>query len=181
MTSQADPRRLDVAAFARAGAESSGRWPVRGFPRLLESIVPEALQADAEIVWSARGEALAPPGRAGEFWLRLDISTVLPLECQRCLAPVTTPIEVDRRILFVEGEEAAALLDEEREEDVLALPRALDLHALVEEEVLLALPLVPRHVVCPAPLPNTAADLEAEDSPNPFGVLAELKRDRPLN
>ncbi len=181
MSSAADPRRLDVAAFARAGGELSGSWPVREFARLLESIVPEALPDEAEIVWSARGDSAFAAGRGAESWLRLAISTVLPLQCQRCLGPVTTPVEVDRRILFVEGEAAAAALDEEREEDVLALPPALDLHALVEEEVILALPLVPRHDVCPAPLANPAADLEVEDAPNPFGVLAALKLERPLN
>jgi uncharacterized protein len=36
---------------------------------------------------------------------------------------------------------------------VLALEPALDLKELVEDELLLALPLVPRHEVCPEPLP----------------------------
>ena len=176
-----DPRHLDVAAFARAGDELSGRWPVRSCPRVFESIVEQALPNAAEIVWSAQGQSLTPPGRATETWLRLQVTTELPLECQRCLAPVATPIEVDRRILFVEGEDAAAALDEEREEDVLALPRALDLRALIEEEVLLALPLVPHHVVCAAPLPKPAADADEDLAPNPFEVLAALKRERPLN
>ncbi len=57
-------------------------------------------------------------------------------------------------IVFVAGgEEAAAALDAESDDDVLALESSLDLHALVEDELLLALPLVPRHDECPEPLP----------------------------
>ena len=61
----------------------------------------------------------------------------------------------------------------------MALPRSLDLRALVEDELILELPLVPRHDACPQPLPQPASDpLEAqvEAAPNPFAKLAVLKR-----
>ncbi len=54
-------------------------------------------------------------------------------------------LEAERSIFFVEGEDAAAALDAESEDDVLALTPALDLEALIEDELLLALPLIPRH------------------------------------
>ena len=63
------------------------------------------------------------------------------------------PLGVDRRLFFVAGEDAAAALDTESDDDVLALEPFLDLRGLVEDELLLALPLVPRHEVCPEPLP----------------------------
>ena len=61
--------------------------------------------------------------------------------------------EVERRFLFVAGEDAAAALDAESEDDVLALEPGARPAELVEDELLLALPLVPRHEVCPEPLP----------------------------
>ena len=64
------------------------------------------------------------------------------------------PLHAERRIFFVDGEDAAAALDAESEDDVLALTPALDLAELVEDELLLALPLVPRHEQCPEPLPR---------------------------
>jgi uncharacterized protein len=48
----------------------------------------------------------------------------------------------------------------------------------VEDELILALPLVPLHEVCPEVLPMSVADPEfeaASERPNPFGVLAGLK------
>jgi uncharacterized protein len=101
-------------------------------------------------------------------------------ECQRCLQPVTVDIDVDRHFVFVADEATAAARDEDSEDDWLVLERSLDLHELVEDELLLGLPLVPRHERCPNPL---AVDVmvggerpSAEDeTPNPFGALAALK------
>ncbi|MFZ2989514.1 YceD family protein, partial [Ideonella sp.] len=97
--------------------------------------------------------------------------------CQRCLGPVGTEMALDRWVRFVSDEESAAALDAESEDDVLALERWMDLRELIEDELLLALPLVPRHQVCPAPLPLPSdADVEESPAPNPFAVLAKLKR-----
>ena len=52
---------------------------------------------------------------------------------------------------------------------MLALEPALDLRGLVEDELLLALPLVPRHEVCPEPLP-------IEPEPEAPAVGASLRR-----
>ena len=91
-------------------------------------------------------------------------------------------LAIERSFLFVHGEDAAAQLDTDSEDDVLALTRALDLRELIEDELLLALPLVPRHEVCPTPL-LAPADGEApvDDKPNPFAALAALKRGQPPN
>jgi uncharacterized protein len=94
-------------------------------------------------------------------------------------------LQVERRLRFVHGEDAAAQLDAQSEDDVLALTRALDLRELIEDELLLALPIVPRHEVCAEPLPvaiDAEADAPAGDpAPGPFAALAALKRDGPLN
>ena len=100
------------------------------------------------------------------------------LVCQRCLGPVEAVLDADRSFLFVAGEDAAAALDADSEDDVLALTRSLDLRELVEDELLLALPLVPRHEECPEPLEVPPdADAPVEEKKNPFAVLAALKRD----
>ena len=58
---------------------------------------------------------------------------------------------------------------------MLALEPALDLQSLVEDELLLALPLVPRHEVCPEPLP-LEPEPAAPAAAHPFAALAALKR-----
>jgi uncharacterized protein len=104
----------------------------------------------------------------------------LNLTCQRCLGAVPAPLAVVSRFRFVAGETQAAALDAEAEEDVLASTRSLDLRTLAEDELLLALPIVPRHDVCPTPLPRPSAgpDDEAAAAPNPFAALAGLKKAR---
>jgi uncharacterized protein len=190
-----DPFRLDVEAFARAGASLEGRWPVMQLDRLAGSAFadPEAAGsadpvAGREVAWRMRGEWRAVRGGLDsdrQIWLHLDAQTELPLECQRCLKPVVTPVDVQRSFLFVRGEDAAAQLDADSEDDVLALTRALDLRELIEDELLLALPLVPRHEVCEAPLPvafdDGEAATDADAPPHPFAGLAALKRGSRLN
>ena len=176
-----DPLRLDVAAFAKEAGQLEGRWRLAAFDRLTESAVagtPEI--ADAEVIWTARGEARATRGGETQIWLHLTAGTALPLECQRCLKAVDVTLQIERSFLFVHGEDAAAQLDTDSEDDVLALTRALDLRELVEDELLLALPIVPRHEVCPVPLvAPESVDEPLADKPNPFAALAALKGTKP--
>ena len=110
------------------------------------------------------------------MWLHAAAHATVQLECQRCLKPMTEALAAERSFQFVHGEDAAADLDADSEDDVLALTRALDARELVEEELLLELPIVPRHDVCPDPIPVVADDLPEEAAPNPFAKLAALKR-----
>jgi uncharacterized protein len=95
-------------------------------------------------------------------------------------------VGVDRWLRFVPGgEDAAAALDADSDDDVLPLQRAIDARALIEDELLLELPLVARHTLCPRPLPMSAGEAMPEpgaegggaegERPNPFAVLARLK------
>jgi uncharacterized protein len=171
-----DPRRLDLAAFAEAGATLEGDEPQSAFTRLSEGTLAAADTPPAAVRWQAAGALRPVAGGPPEVWLHLHAQTVVMLECQRCLQPLALPVEVDRRFRFAAGEDEAARLDEESEDDVLALSHAFDLPALIEDELILALPLVPRHDVCPEPLPMAPADTAEEEAAHPFAALAALKR-----
>ena len=179
-----DPHRLDVEAFAKEGAQLEGDWPLASLERLADVAHPDAKPAESDRVhWHAQGEQRGMKGGAPQTWLHLGASARLALVCQRCLAPVDMPLQAERSFLFVADEDTAARLDADaEEEDVLAMTRALDLRALVEDELLLALPLVPRHEVCPEPLPVADEDETPEEAPaHPFAALAALKRSGPPN
>ena len=178
-----DPVRLDVAAFAKAAGALAGRWPLLQLDRLTESALADALPATGgEVAWHARGEARAMRGGESQIWLHIGATTDVPLECQRCLKAVDVPLAIERSFLFVHGEDAAAQLDTDSNDDVLALTPTLDLRELIEDELLLALPIVPRHEVCPVPLvaPIDANDV-VDEKPNPFAALAALKRSGPAS
>ncbi len=172
-----DPCRLDVAAFAEAAGELEGHWPLAALGRLADMEHREASAATREqAAWAVRGERRKTTSAGVQTWLHLSGKVRLPLVCQRCLQPVMTALDVRRSFLFVEGEAAAAELDAECEDDVLALSRELDLRELVEDEFLLSLPLVPKHDQCPIPLLAAPADAEPSLEPlNPFAALAALK------
>lgn len=193
-----DPLRLDLAAFAADGASLSGEWPGHTLARLADLQTPPQDTAPAPVTWHAQGERRAVAVGDPELWLTLQVQAPVWLTCQRCLQPMSVPLALDRRLRFVHGEAEAEALDAESEDDVLALARWMSLRELVEDELLLALPLVPRHGVCPQPLP-VPVPLEAEASemteggnavvasapippddglpgkPHPFAALAALK------
>ena len=86
----------------------------------------------------------------------------------------------DSMLRFVAGEAEAAAQDDQSEEDVLALSTALDLPDLIEDEILMELPVAPRHDSCPVQVPFSAGDAQvARDGragDNPFAVLGTLRR-----
>jgi uncharacterized protein len=178
-----NPRALDVAALARRGSSLQGQLPLARLARLASSL---AGPSDHMAHWSAVVRAVPVPGTEAEPWLALHARAEVPLVCQRCLQPMIETLAVEREFRFVRSEEHAEREDEAAEEDVLALPPRLDLETLIEDELILALPLVPRHAVCPAPLPAAiarpaaAAGAEpaaAEAAPaHPFAALAALRR-----
>ncbi|MDE1948713.1 MAG: DUF177 domain-containing protein [Burkholderiales bacterium] len=172
-----DPRKLDVRAFAAAAGSLSGETTQSDLPRLAASVLALADTPPAPVQWSVQGALRPVTGGAPVVALQLQAHTTVALQCQRCLRPLQEAIEIDRRFRFVGDEDEAARLDEEDDdEDVLVASRAFDLLGLVEDELILALPIVPRHAECPQPLPLAAADEAGEAAPNPFAALAALRR-----
>lgn len=169
-----DPRRVDIAAACADGLSLSGQWPLGALDRLAEG--SDAAPVSAPVDWAASFESRPVTGGPAERWLALRVSAQVRRECQRCLQPVTLALSVDRRLRFVDDEATAAALDADSEDDVLVASRQFDLQALVEDELLLAMPVVPMHEACPKPLVAPAADEAVEPQAHPFAALAALKR-----
>lgn len=173
-----NPRRLDITVFCEQRATLDGHWAVTAFERLLDGSVPEA-QAP-EVAWQATGDVSKRAGVAPEYRMHLRVQATIGRQCQRCLLPLALPLAVDRWFCFARDEETAAKLDEESDEqDVLVMSHHFDLHDLVEDELLLALPIVPMHDECPVAVtlsPESAGPETAPDKPHPFAALAVLKK-----
>lgn len=169
-----DFRALDVMALCRNAARVEGQSPLAHMPRLNSSLFEGACEPTA--AWIAQGSLHPAAGGEPEVWLHLQARMAVALQCQRCLQPVTEALIVDRRFRFVRSEAEAERLDEESDDDVLVLEPRLDLTALLEDELILGLPLVPRHLVCPMPLlPPGAVLAQDESAPHPFAALAALR------
>lgn len=160
------PDRLDIAAFVAAGEPLAGRWLRSELPRFESTVLPPepAGTAAAPIDWQAQGELRRPRAGAPEPWLRVTGQTSAHLVCQRCLEPVHIELAIDRWFRFAPTAEEAERLDADLDDDVLVTSTAFDLRALVEDELLLALPLVPRHETCPVTLdPSLREASDADD------------------
>ena len=176
-------RELDLVALCKSGAQLEGQWPLAGLPRLAATL---AAPSDDSVRWRAQATLKAMSVADAQRWLHLTAQVRVPLVCQRCLGVLVQSLEVDRQIRFVRSEQEAARLDEESDDDVLSLPARLDLIELLEDELILALPLVPKHAQdCPEPLqasvqPQGALPLPVQPStpplPHPFAALASLRK-----
>jgi len=178
MSTEFDPLRLDVVAFARAGGRLSAVELLSKYERVMAESIAES--GDLKVSWTAVGEWRESAGVAPQAWLHLEAQAAVPVTCQRCLTRMDAPLSVNQWFRFVADEATAEAQDDESEEDLLVTSRSFDLRALVEDELLLSLPMVPMHESCPVAvkLEVRDADFVDEDAPesNPFAKLAALKK-----
>jgi uncharacterized protein len=176
-----DPRRLNVERFSADAAALSGKWRLTEMPRLADAQTGASSglgAADTAITFEAVGEQRPPGSLALRAGLHLRATTTVGLVCQRCLQAMAWPLAIEHHYRFAPDEATAAELDADSDDvDVLVLAKALDLCQLAEDELLMALPIVPRHETC-AMLLNTSGtvgddpDAAAEGDPHPFAALA---------
>ena len=161
-----DSRRLHVEAFAADHGALEGAEPATAFPRLIGSAHPEAPPEAAHAVhWRARGEtAPAAQRRAAELAAPRGADRRCRWSASAASARSTTALDVDRWFRFVRrrGRRPRPLDDADRGRRAGPRPAASTCSALVEDELLMALPLVPRHERCPVPVPMSAGDRGCE-------------------
>lgn len=177
MSSPHHASRLNIPAFAAEGEPLVSTTLLQNMERLAHESI--GLEADSTINWQAKGELR--PGAAAEpdVWLHLTASASIALTCQRCMTAVDSPIKVDQWYRFVATEEIAMAEDDKSEEDLLVMAPQFDLLAVLEDELIMALPTVPMHELCPVTLQLQTGEFEAAENvekPNPFAVLAQLKK-----
>jgi uncharacterized protein len=178
MQHEYSPSSLPIKAFARAGDTMDCGLQLADFARLREESLGPV--EGVAVNFSAQGEMREDAAGQDEPWVHLSGSTHLTMTCQRCLGPVVVEVSFERSFRFVASEELAAVEDEESEEDVLVLNREFNLQELVEDELLMSVPVVPKHEACPVMVKLATADPDFEETseakPNPFSVLQQLKK-----
>lgn len=176
-TRDPDPRRLDLADWVATRSELRGEIPLTDLPRLADSVRSARSDGRPLVTWQVRGRVEREGGATTQRWLHLQAAVPVELTCQRCLQPVTVELKVDNEFRLARDEAEAERLDATIEADVLATDQAIDLQALVEDELLLALPLVPRHDDCRPPgAAGDDAPGQETDTHRPFAALAQWQR-----
>lgn len=160
---------IDAFEFCRRKERRNGEMPFSDLPRLAsETVDPSGI-----LRWSLEGGKNA----LGHPQLRLDVSGSIKLSCQRCLQPLDFSFTSQSVLILAQDEASADEIEAQLDDDsveVIVGSSALELIALLEDEALLALPLSPKHEVCPTKGVLDAVKMPEKESP--FSVLQSLKK-----
>lgn len=162
------PRQGDPRKFAQQGISLEGVIPIAALPRLAMSLENTEGQVKVNLNFGISEE--------GKKVVTGKAYANLALTCQRCLTPVSKPVESDISLAIVWTEEDAGGLPKHLDpwivEDVSA-----DFFEMVEEELLLSLPPVAYHEEqCVDPeLFHSGEPVVVKQEKNPFQVLEQLK------
>jgi uncharacterized protein len=120
-------------------------------------------------------------------YMRGHLSAEVSMTCQRCMGPVTVPLEADIAVGFVLSDERASLMPDGYE-PCLLMDETVMLADLIEDELILVMPIVAVHPEqsCQPWFQVQQEELcaievvaqEIVEKKNPFAVLASLKRDK---
>ena len=112
-----------------------------------------------------------------------SLEVEVQMTCQRCMKPMSVSVVAEVALGFVSNDEQARNLAQGYEPYIVE-QEPINLAEIVEDELILALPLVAVHedqgcepVI--EELQKSAAEIDQADAkPNPFAVLSELKRQK---
>ena len=161
---------IDPIQLADKGARLAGELPVKGLSRLAGMCADDAGSVRIDLAFERT------PGD-GLRMMHGVIAARIYLTCQRCMERLALELKSEPRVLLLRPGEREELLDAE---EVSVIGQPLTLGTLVEDELLLEMPMVPMHPAdhCPAGHLTNQAGPEAAPT-SPFSVLEKLKhRDR---
>jgi uncharacterized protein len=154
----------DVFALARSRDRVEGSIEIAQMDRL----APLLASTEGRIAWCLTGEA----DSSGRPAAMLALSGRVTLKCDRCGLDVELPIESESRFWFVRTEEELnrVPIDDSETEPLLG-SREFAIAPLVEDELIMALPISPRHPQCRA----EDEDAAAPQGHRPLADLAALR------
>ncbi len=160
------PLWVDVVRCAETGRRLTGELPLSGMTRLLPLLHDAAGSVWLDFQFGRDDLKVA--------YVRGEIRAQLHLQCQRCLQPFDYPMRVKCALGLVTGEAQADNLKGDYE-PFLVTAQNMPLAAIVEDELLLALPVVPVHQEGECPVPAASAADKRASKISPFAVLSRLK------
>ena len=129
---------VDSLKLVQGRQRLAGAIPVAGLLRLAESLH----NTSGNLEYSVAGDV----DRQHRPLLRLRVSGLVQLQCQRCLDGFEHEIHIETALRLVAPEALDTDYDDNPDEpDCIAVSAELDLAALIEDEVLLVLPAYPHH------------------------------------
>ena len=138
------PIEVDPWRFCRDGQSWETRSEVAAFPRLAHEFTQGTLFC----------RVVGRVDQRGSLSLQLSVSGEVELTCQRCLGSMPYKVEVERTLYLARNEAEMERLDALPDSDAIQAGETLNLVDLVEDEVLLSLPLATMHAEGECPVPG---------------------------
>ncbi|MHC9086644.1 YceD family protein [Luteimonas sp. RIT-PG2_3] len=162
------PEVLDAWRMVTARRVFEGRLPLSAMPRLHEALIDP--EGDVSFVLEFDRDALQVP------YVELSIDAALPLQCQRSLQRFLYPVQIRQRMGLIRDEADEAAMPPGYEALLLPDDGTLRPADLVEDELILAIPVVPVDPASESVERDWPVSAEEEVRANPFSGLAALKR-----
>ncbi|HEY8084919.1 MAG TPA: DUF177 domain-containing protein [Methylophilaceae bacterium] len=164
-----NPISANAFEFAKQMLEIHGRIRASHFAGVRDALF-QGKADTSEVEYELTGVRV----RNNRYGLRLVITGQLSLICQRCLGEMNYSLNHTANFEVVANEaNVPDDLSDEDEIDYLVGDTELDVEQLIGQELLLGLPLAPKHenALC-----SSATEVDTDEKPNPFSVLQGLKR-----
>jgi uncharacterized protein len=160
---------IDSLEFARTEQTLRGGLPIADLARLRDDLY-DALGVVDFVVRGGHDARHRPT-------LGLEVSGLLHLRCQRCLGCLEHLFQLASSLLLAEPGAAESVALDDEESDWIEASAQLDVAALVEDEIILALPYSPRHPEGECRAATGPAPPTGQEKQSAFAKLATLKRD----
>lgn len=163
------PEHIDPFRYAEQDLRLDGTVKVSDMPRLCAHLGQTDALAHAELHFGVDEQRVT--------FVRGRVKASLVLHCQRCMQPYNCEIMSDFALGIAKTLDEANALPAQYE-PALTLEGQLALRELIEDELILNLPIIPRHEpeLCQVKLPLPDSGWKEGKSNNPFQVLASLKQ-----
>lgn len=160
------PERIDPLHLADQHVRLEGHVPLHRFSRLKELLVEDG--------GDVRFSASFTRDESRQCIVKLDIAAPLKFVCQRCMQPMVMDISVQSTLALVEDEAQAERLGG-RYESIVVTSERMPLVDLLEDELLLRVPMIPRHDDGDECHSSIASKSPPDIRRKPFAALATLK------
>lgn len=156
------PLTVDPWLMYRCNHEVVGTLPLSKMPNLQASQHRRVGEANVRIAVKQRED--------GQMIIAGQAEIELALECQRCLNTLVTTVSTAFELVLVKYERQLSGVSDD--DDAIVCYDSLELAPLVEQELILSLPMIAKHSDCQAMYENTVS--EASDRQQPFANLKDL-------
>lgn len=168
------PKHILFEKWADIGFSWVGDVPVAEFERLSAHLNSVAQTANTTLALDIRLDK-----KDGTVWLIVKAQGALWLDCHRCLEPMSEAVDDQYEMAIVRHERELPALEQQGADYVLWSEiaqdgRMLPLFDMIEDELLLSLPLSNTHPDCQMAV-ESVGEIVEEPKENPFAVLASLK------